>query len=87
MFRKFYPLGTPKNSYLNLDRDRIHNTHEAITFRTTSITLRIRSITRIWSMQPEEEHHATTTMLRTSTRRIRTGYNNNNMHIKIRSTR
>ena len=32
MFRKFYPLGTPKNSYLNLDRDRIHNTHQAITY-------------------------------------------------------
>jgi len=86
MFRKFYPLGTPKNCCLNLGRDRRHNTHQAITIRTTSITFRIRSITRIWSMQAEDEHHAATTMLRTSIRR-RTGNNNNNIHIKIRSTR
>ena len=83
--RKFYPLGTPKNSYLNLDRERIHNTHQAITFRTSSITFRIRSI-MIWSMQAEEDHHATTTMLKISTRRS-TGNNNNSIHIKIRSTR
>ena len=71
--------------YLNLDSERIHNTHQASTFRTTSITRRRRNVTRIRSMQAEEEHHATTTMLRTSTRG-NTGHNNNNIHIKIMST-
>ena len=73
--------------YLNLGSERIHNTHQASTFRTTSITRRRRSVTRIRSMQAKEEHHATTTMLRTSTRRRRIGYNNNNIHTKNRSTR
>jgi len=66
MFCKFYPPEATKNYYLNLERENIqHTTATAmITFRTTSMRIRRRRITRTWSMPEDEEYETTTTLIK-----------------------